>query len=374
MTTLESGTFLPVKVFGSTVGPDMETNIYMPICVAMMRHCFTTTQGKAIIALISYLQTEIKQHIKQFYKGGDALFKREEYVSENVESVINDVVGIKVYLKDLCSRPDCYGQVKTALQLLTYIGVEIPIKTKEGKSFKLYTNLCDVMVDDDKYKKYVMLYMKRTVLERFLSLDFGYQILNKNVVLHNIKGKYTQRFYLLIAAWEKKDGCSISLKELRKSLKLGDKYKENKEFFRWVVKPAKKELDNLLKKGCSDYSFDYIISKRRVGVKEEEFLEIKIIRLNNQETSSELTRSIAEQTRGIFKNHLKLSDDKIEKYIPLINEFNYRELMQKIIVIRNNISSQSIKNVQLYVEKSLNEFFAIEVEGCLKFDNSKKAS
>ena len=66
----------------------------------------------------------------------------------------------------------------------------------------------------------------------------------------SFKSVYSMRFYELMSGQEKP--LSFSLVQLKEMFQVGKKYSRINDFIRFVVEPAKKELD-----ACSPYSFEY---------------------------------------------------------------------------------------------------------------------
>lgn len=90
------------------------------------------------------------------------------------------------------------------------------------------------------------------LVEYFIDLSRGYRRFNFDVAF-NFKSVYTSRIYILLSGQTGKMP-PVSLIKLRRIFGLGDRYKDDRDFIKWVIKASQKEMT--LK---APFTFDYKI-------------------------------------------------------------------------------------------------------------------
>lgn len=101
----------------------------------------------------------------------------------------------------------------------------------------------------DKYKEFVTFRINPKVVQAFLDFSKGFSKYELETAM-SFESIYAMRFYELLSG--QKSPITYSIDNLKIMFQIQDKYKLTADFFRYVIEPAKKELDK-----SSPYSFEY---------------------------------------------------------------------------------------------------------------------
>ena len=115
------------------------------------------------------------------------------------------------------------------------------------KNWIVFSPLISVLMPH--YGGMIHLHVHKLFWEAILDYRSGYRKFDVSKAL-SLKSVYAIRFYEIISG--KKDPITYSLNELKTMFAIKDKYKLTADFVRYVIEPAKRELDL-----ASPYSFDY---------------------------------------------------------------------------------------------------------------------
>lgn len=314
-----------------------ETWLLQPIAVTMMRHDYSLIQIRILVAIVEHLQEKLHEVLNKSF--------REPTIFASNELDNDGRLEVKVYFKTLGVDPNHYPQLRDSLKLLASVPVEIPYKTKDGKSYLKITNLCDVYIPTDPgiYEKYAILKLDEQVAERIVNLDLGYHRLGKQIV-YSCRNRYTQRVYMFIESWLKKDKMTgfaiIKTLEFRKMLRLENSYSKFSDFCRRVLEPAKEELENLADNGFCDCYFDYekkYDHNQRGGEPDE--LVFHIYRAKNKDNNLNV---VTDMQRNAFADLLRRSygfdAPAAEKMSLRLNAENYQNAIAKLMDVRARFS------------------------------------
>lgn len=116
------------------------------------------------------------------------------------------------------------------------------------KNWVVFSPIISVMMPH--YGGMIHLHVHKLFWEAILDYRSGYRKFDVSKAL-SLKSVYAIRFYEIISG--KKDPITYSLNELKTMFAIKDKYKLTADFVRYVIEPAKKELDL-----AAPYSFDYM--------------------------------------------------------------------------------------------------------------------
>lgn len=136
--------------------------------------------------------------------------------------------------------------------------------------------------------------------ERFTSF-YDYNVLS-------LRSQYSMRIYELIKQYEKIGKRTISVSDLRRMLRLQDKYRSYNMFKKKVIEQAKKDLDN----HC-DVSFDFTERKHGRKIAEIDFL-IKKKRLPKQIRTSSSRKEGVDEIEQAFQE-MGLSKKQTDRYL-----------------------------------------------------------
>lgn len=326
----------------SSVIPKNElTWLVQPVAVTWMRYDYTLMQSKVFIRIISSLQFAIQESINNYLKKENkplTLFTSNEFADESDPNVIL----LKIPIKDFGIHRNSYKQLKDALLTLVTIPIETPYKDKNGRNWTVLESLCSVIIPSTGKVTHVFFKIKRDTAERLLNLDFGFHRFIQEATF-TAKNTYTPKIYLYLSVYKKQGGCEILMSELRKYLRLEDKYKVFKDFVKRVLAPVQEELKQQALNGISDFYFEYDYwytpGRRKAG--EPDKVIFKIIDSPTVQTISE-KEELATRQRNIY-------DSCRSRYI-LMPE-NLAEEIRKKVTLENQAA---ITDKIMY----LSEYFA----------------
>lgn len=181
-------------------------------------------------------------------------------------------VVVKDYAEFFKSHDNSYRDLKNAADSLlrkiitTYKNHDgTPI---EGKGYKKYQwfSLCEYQPN----KGYIEVTFNRELAPYLTMLNKHFSMLNVER-LNNVGSTYTARLWEMLCQYKKEGERIIWLKDLRRFLELrNDQYKEFGDLNRRIIKPALKELDELvdielawehIKKGRKVVGFRFLIEE-----------------------------------------------------------------------------------------------------------------
>ena len=343
----------PVKrgISDELIPIEEETWLLQPIAVTMMRHDYSLIQVRILVSIVESLQAILHGILNNKRSPQLDLFKTKELDEDGR-------MPIKLPFKELGVDPNHYPQLRTSLNMLAAIPVEIPYKTSEGRKYTKATNLCDVYIPEDRsYNKYAILKLDRSVAERLVSLDFGYHRLGKQIVFA-CKNRYTQRIYMFIESWVDKGRTVIKTLEFRKMLRLENNYKKFSDFCRRVLEPAKQELKDLADKGFCDCYFDYEkkYDRGQRGGEPDELI-FQIYRAKNKmdaqlEQMNEMQRR---QFQQMLIQYFDFTQPNAKSMAERITAELYPLAMQKLMDLRQRFNTIYVKDKAAYTFKSLDQ-------------------
>lgn len=328
-----------------------EMSIIQPVTVTIMRQGFSKIQNRALICVIDKLQSCFHD-----------LLNGRPVSLYNTESSSKEKVSFKIALNEFGVDKNNYKALREALKKLPQMPIEIPYKSSTGKLYDKFTNLCNVLIPKDRYSNYVIIEIDKDVANRLINRDFGYQNLFKSVILHKCSNKYSQRIYMMITAWKKKQSFEITTSEFRKILMIEKKYPEFRLLAYNVLEPARKELEELALAGKSDCYFTYEkLYRGSKHTKEPDKIAFKVIespKLANEETAKGWGVK-KNYYRDMLMRHFNLKESESEEYASMLTVENYASALECMMNIMNyaNSNTQRIFDRRKYIITSLDNFF-----------------
>lgn len=118
---------------------------------------------------------------------------------------------------------------------------------EDNKTWEIIRILSEPKID--KYKEHVSFRINPKVVDAFLDFSKGFSKYELATAME-FESVYAMRFYELLSGQKKP--IIYTIDNLKIMFQLEDKYKLTADFFRYVIEPAKKELDK-----SSPYSFEF---------------------------------------------------------------------------------------------------------------------
>lgn len=319
---------------------------------------FTLTQSKILAQIIEELQFYIKEAItneKNRINREPSIFSDKDFVDENDPTVIR----FRISLSKLSSSCMNYRNVKAAAYAMSTIPVEIPYYDKNGQPWKEISSLCKVRFPEKKQISEIEIVINRETAKYLLDVKTkGYTEYLKEVI-DNSKNQYTPRLYMLLCAYVKRKAIvNITMKDLRKLLKLESKYKVYRDFENRVLKPALEDLKKQAEDNISDFYFTYEKGykegKRRAG--EPDFI---IFTINQVTTEEEVDEDLLLKRKYIFdllrSEHFMMEEKKALDLCERITDENKMTVLEKIMELSETFrKNKNITNRSQYAFKSLN--------------------
>lgn len=156
----------------------------------------------------------------------------------------------------------------------------------------------------EKYETKVKFRLNRRVFDAFLDFSKGFRKYELNTAMQ-FESVYSMRFYELFS--NKSEPITYSIEDLKKMFNIEGKYKLTADFFRFVVEPARKELDK-----SSPYSFKYEKLKTGRKITQVKFKPFKIAK--NRDTELE-NKELQKQTSirwDLSKDVIRMLKDKFD--------------------------------------------------------------
>lgn len=239
-----------------------QTWLLQPVAVTAMRHDYDVVQTKILVNIIQQMQEAIRNEWLNHKKPETQLelFNNQEFADKFGEGAFNPSkeIVLKMAYSDCGCNPRRYNELVVALEQLASTIVHIPIKDKSGKQYTQIGHLCKVIFPNStrgKYERHFYIKIENEVAIRLLNIEMGVHKYLKDVVF-NTKNRYVQRLYMYISSWRDKEYCAISVDQLRKMLRLENKYERWIKFYTHVIQDAQKELKEKADAGLVDIYFE----------------------------------------------------------------------------------------------------------------------
>jgi len=168
---------------------------------------------------------------------------------------------------------------------------------------------------------------------------------------------YSMRFYELLS--NQKTPINYSIDTLKDLFKVSEKYKRINDFFRYVIEPAKKELDK-----CSPYTFHYeqiktgrkITGIRFIPIHQPQFEDES---LKKQKAMKQMSNRwfIPKNIEDYLKYNYEFTDKELNNNLNLFenlyNHLSEEELLDFLVELKAQSVLYEIKNLKAYLIGSL---------------------
>lgn len=349
-------TNLPVKL------PDDYTLLKQPTMVTLMRSDLSLNALRILLALIEKLQDPMEV----------ILTKKAvpEQLSLFTEAKDTEYIYIPIPIKDFGFTPDRYGELKSALTKMATIPVELDIKDPiSGEDSILIKGMFEAIIPKDKYKRTVTLKIDKQTAKHLISVDKGFTKFIKEIA-YNAKNKYTVRIYMLISNFKDVGGKKIFYKDFRSLLQLGTKYKEYKDLYKRVIKPAYIELHE-----NADCWFE-LSEEYKSGEKEPYCLNFKIIRATLSAKDKEALAVRKKNIEGMLFHHFQMTNKEIEDILLHITLENQTRVYERLLEIKGylNDHKENIADPKKYARSAIMNLFEQTFDDYEEIKSTKKTA
>lgn len=339
-----------------------QTWLLQPVVVTTMRYDYDVVQTRILVAIMEKMQDSLNQLVNNACSLDQlSLFTDNDFGDDEVKA---DEIMLKIPLKDFGSDKRRYATLKESLKMLVSIPIETPVTDKNGRNYTKIGTLCEAYIEDKPYVNHVKIKIKKEVALRLLDTKtMGFHRYLKEVVF-STKNKYVQRFYMFISSW-KKNGSTPNIKvdEIRKMLRLENKYPRWDMFYTKVIEGAMIELREKADRGETDCYFTVEkIYKNGQKRGEPDALRFIILKSKAGEEASDIMglKSQKIKIQEFLKNNLAQSLANINGIVAHVNPDNVNEFNTFLSELNAKVTQQGdkIKDLRSWAYTSCMRFFS----------------
>jgi len=212
----------------------------------------------------------------------------------------------------------------------------------------------------EKYEQTVTFRINPKIVDVFLDFSKGFKKYELKVAME-FESVYSMRFYELFS--NQKTPINYSIDSLKNMFQINDKYSRINDFFRYVIEPAKKELDK-----CSPYTFRYdpiktgrkITGIRFIPIHQPQFEDES---LKKQKAMKQMSNRwyIPKNIEDYLKYNYEFSDKELNNNLSLFeslyNHLSEEELLDFLVELKEQSVLYEIKNLKAYLIGSLKKKF-----------------
>lgn len=274
-------------------------DIIQSYIVTIARYNYTVYEKRILYSIVASLQYQLEGQKL------NATFKKLEFCG---------CTQITIPIKNMLLSPTDknHKRLKEALIKLSDKKFEI----QNGRNWKL----CRVIEKPEitKNGEIMQFEMHKELFDEILNFTKGYRKYELKTILE-LKSTHSMRLYEIIS--EQKNPITYSIYDLKDYLQLTEKYKQNKDFIKRIIEPAKKELDKK-----SPYSFEY---KFNEGYKKTHITLIPKKKTENQDQELETKRLYKKINTSFIidrtiikylKDNYQFTEDEIKNNGKLFNQ------------------------------------------------------
>lgn len=239
------------------------------------------------------------------------------------------------------------------------------IEYEDDSSWELIRLISEPRIE--KYEQFVTFRVNPKIVEVFLDFSKGFKKYELKTAME-FESVYSMRFYELFS--NQKTPINYSIETLKEMFQVSEKYKRINDFFRYVIEPAKKELDK-----CSPYTFRYEAIKTGRKITGIRFIPIYQPQFEDKELKKKkalkqmsnrwyIPKNIEDYLIHNFEFTKEEMSNNLSLFETLYNQLNEEELLDFLVQLRplityvNNpkgyvIGALKKKAEQLFEEKYL---------------------
>ena len=207
-----------------------------------------------------------------------------------------------------------------------------------------------------KNKEYIGFTLREEIIQAFLDFSKGFKKYELKTAME-FESVYSMRFYELLS--NQKTPINYSIDTLKEMFQIENKYKLTADFLRYVIEPAKKELDK-----CSPYTFHYetiktgrkITGIRFIPIHQPQFEDES---LKKQKALKQMSNRwyIPKNIEDYLKYNYEFTDKELNNNLSLFeslyNHLSEEELLDFLVELKAQSVVYEIKNLKAYLIGSL---------------------
>ena len=292
---------------------------------------------------ILYRLVELNQHLIEGQKLNDKIV-----LDNNQAGDISYTLPISLFLKD--DDKNNHKEVKKALESLK----RKELTYQDDDTWASLTIIANPKIS--RYKETVTFTVDKMINDAFLDFSKGFKKYELKTAME-FESVYSMRFYELLS--NQKTPINYSIDTLKEMFQIENKYKLTADFLRYVIEPAKKELDK-----CSPYTFHY--ERIKTGRKITGIRFIPIHQPQFEDESLKKQKAIKQMSNRWFipkniEDYLKYNyeftnkelNNNLSLFESLYNYLSEEELLDFLVELKAQSVLYEIKNIKAYLIGSL---------------------
>ena len=207
-----------------------------------------------------------------------------------------------------------------------------------------------------KNKEYIGFTLREEIIQAFLDFSKGFKKYELKTAME-FESVYSMRFYELLS--NQKTPINYSIDTLKEMFQIENKYKLTADFLRYVIEPAKKELDK-----CSPYTFHYetiktgrkITSIRFIPIHQPQFEDESLKKQKALKQMSNrwfIPKNIEDYLKYNYEFTNKELNNNLSLFESLYNYLSEEELLDFLVELKAQSVLYEIKNIKAYLIGSL---------------------
>ena len=207
-----------------------------------------------------------------------------------------------------------------------------------------------------KNKEYIGFTLREEIIQAFLDFSKGFKKYELKTAIE-FESVYSMRFYELLS--NQKTPINYSIDTLKEMFQIENKYKLTADFLRYVIEPAKKELDK-----CSPYTFHYetiktgrkITSIRFIPIHQPQFEDESLKKQKAVKQMSNrwfIPKNIEDYLKYNYEFTNKELNNNLSLFESLYNYLSEEELLDFLVELKAQSVLYEIKNIKAYLIGSL---------------------
>ncbi len=207
-----------------------------------------------------------------------------------------------------------------------------------------------------KNKEYIGFTLREEIIQAFLDFSKGFKKYELKTAME-FESVYSMRFYELLS--NQKTPINYSIDTLKEMFQIENKYKLTADFLRYVIEPAKKELDK-----CSPYTFHYetiktgrkITGIRFIPIHQPQFEDESLKKqkaLKQMSNRWYIPKNIEDYLKYNYEFTNKELNNNLSLFESLHNHLSEEELLDFLVELKAQSVLYEIKNIKAYLIGSL---------------------